>query len=66
LLNQIDDELSLALIKQSFMIPHKDYSKLSLIFEQGRLVSRSDEVDGIRCEAYVSAKLANILKPYVV
>ena len=65
LLKAIDGALP-ATVAVTLRIPHADGTALSLCYELGRVLARTDEPDAVRLEVELPARLRGRLAPYIV
>jgi GTP-binding protein HflX len=63
-LNAVEDRLSERFRLIHLKIPHGSGSDLSLLYRNGRVLSRKDKADGVILEAEVDEKLYNLLSRY--
>ena len=64
LLDRIDSALRGRVERAVLRIPYRDGLALSLCYDRGRVLARSDEPDGIRLEVELPPRLLGPLEPY--
>ncbi|MDP2627119.1 MAG: GTPase HflX [Candidatus Rokubacteria bacterium] len=64
LLDRIDSALQGRVERAVLRIPYRDGVALSLCYDRGRVLARSDEPDGIRLEVELPPRLLGPLEPY--
>ncbi|MEK7839454.1 MAG: GTPase HflX [candidate division NC10 bacterium] len=64
LLDRIDGALRGRVERAVLRIPYRDGPALSLCYDRGRVLARSDEPDGIRLEVELPPRLLGPLEPY--
>ena len=61
---RIDEALRPGVERASLCIPHGDGPAVALCYERGRVLSRSDEADGIHLEVELPRRLLSPLAAY--
>jgi GTP-binding protein HflX len=65
MLEKIEEKLSGSFRRMTLLLPYEEGTKLSAIYQTGRILKREDRADGVRLEVEVDDENYNRLRPYL-